>query len=193
MIILNIRERGHLIEIPGMASFRTPATVDISKGDVKTIVGYLKVCDITDYEIIASNDSGVRETYNSKDFSNAKTKKSVKQKIVKPDKKIEKRMNRMEKMIEAIYKKSTDDSPKKVEQKTNQTEQFQKQMLDAIKKLNTGGNISEIQDSEDDDIAPFIPEIDTEGMKLTSQDNMKTVKKDEDTDDAADALSKLLK
>ena len=191
MIILNIKEKGHLIEIPGMAAFRTPAKVDISKGDVKTIVGYLKVCDITHYEIIASNDAGIKETYNSKDFSTAEIKKSAKQKAVKPDKKIEKRMNRMEKMIEVLYKKSTSDSPKKVEQTTNQIELFQKQMLDAIKKINTSGG-TEVQDT-DDYVARFIPEIDTKGMKLRGQGDHKTVKKDEDTDDAADALSKLLK
>lgn len=192
MIILNIRERGHLIEIPGMASFRTPATVDISKGDIRTIIGHLKVCDITDYEITASNDNGSKEIYNSKDFSTAKSKTKVKQKVKKSDKKLENRIDRIEKMIETLYKKSADDSPKNIEQKTNDTEQVQKQILNAIKNLNIGDGVKEIQDAEDD-VAPFIPEIDTEGMKLRSQGNTKTIKKDrEDTDDAADALSKLL-
>lgn len=192
MIILNIRERGHLIEIPGMASFRTPATVDISKGDIRTIIGHLKVCDITDYEITASNDNGSKEIYNSKDFSTAKSKTKVKQKVKKSDKKLENRIDRIEKMIETLYKKSADDSPKNIEQKTNDTEQVQKQILNAIKNLNIGDGVKEIQDAEDD-VAPFIPEIDTEGMKLRSQGNIKTIKKDmEDTDDAADALSKLL-
>jgi hypothetical protein len=192
MIILNIRERGHLIEIPGMASFRTPATVDISMGDIRTIIGHLKVCDITDYEITASNDNGAKEVYNAKDFSTKKSKTKVKQKVKKPDKKLENRIDRIEKMIETLYKNSADDSPKKIEQKTNDTEQVQKQILNAIKNLNIGDGVKEIQDAEDA-VAPFIPEIDTEGMKLRSQGNIKTIKKDMgDTDDAADALSKLL-
>lgn len=193
MITLNIKERGHLIDIPGMAPFRTPATVDISKGDVKTIVGYLRVCDITDYEIIASNDSGAKEIYNSKDFNIVKTKKSVKQKIAKPDKKSENRMNRMEKMIEEMHKNSINDYPEKVEQTTNQIEQFKKAVLDTIKSINIKNvDTKSIMDELEDDVEPFIPEIDVEGMTLKGGGDHKTVKKDKGSADAADALSKLL-
>ena len=114
------------------------------------------------------------------------------------NKKVEQRIDRMEKMIEALYNKSNDDSTKKVEQKTNDLEQFQKEMLDAIKNIRVA-NVSEktvseeLKEEEADDVAPFIPDIDTEGMKIRSQGKHKTMKKDSDTDDAADALSKLLK
>ena len=196
MIILNIRERGHLIEIPGIPSFRTPATVDISKGDIRTIIGHLKVCDITDYEITATNDiDGKQEKYNAKDFSTKKPKKAIKNKKKKPDKKTENRLDRLEKMIEMMYKKSADDSPKKVEQTSNHMEQFKKDVLDTIKNINiTNVNPKLVSEElEDEEVAPFIPEIDIKGMKLKSQGNIKTIKKDvEDTDDAADALSKLL-
>ncbi len=196
MIILNIREKGHLIEIPGMASFRTPAKVDISKGDVRTIVGYLNICNITDYDIVASKD-GSREVYNAKDFNPVRTqvKKKVKQK--QPDKKLEKRMQRMERMLEKLSETSGDDSPKNVEQTTNQMDRFQKEMMDAIKNISVRGGSNEsdksVKDELEDEVAPFIPEIDTKGMKLRSHGKHKTIKKDEDTDDAADALSKLLK
>jgi len=198
MITLNIREKGHLLEIPGLKSFRTPAKVDISKGDIRTIVGHLKVCDITDYEIVASND-GATEVYKPKDFNTIQPK--VVKKIIhkKSDKKLEKRLIQLEKMVLELSKKPVDDSPKNVEQTTNQTEQFQKQILDAIKNINVGGGSND-QSLErkgkkqiDDEPAPFIPEIDTEGMKLKNQGDHKIVKKDKGSNDAADALSKLLK
>jgi hypothetical protein len=196
MITLNIREKGHLMEIPGMKPFRTPAKVDISKGDIRTIVGHLKVCDITDYEIVASND-GSTEVYKPKDFNTIQP--TVVKKIIhkKSDKKLEKRLNQLEKMVIKLAKKPVDDSPKKQEQTTNQTEQFQKQILDAIKNINAGGGSNEgrrkTTEESEDYVAPFIPEIDTDGMKLKNQGEHKTVKKDEGSDDAADALSKLLK
>lgn len=194
MITLIIKEKGHLIEIPGMTPFRTPAKVDISKGDIRTIVGYLKVCSINDYEIFATNQ-GNTEKYSAKDFNPDKPKKAVKKKVVKPDKKLNERMDRMEKMIEKLYENSENDSGKKVEQKTNQTEMFQKQILETLKHLGKGGvDGTETDIEEEEDVAPFIPEIDVEGMKLNTQGNTKTIKKDrEDTDDAADALSKILK
>ena len=200
MITLIIKEKGHLIEIPGMPSFRTPATVDISKGDIRTIVGYLKVCAIQDYEIIASNDSG-SEVYSARDFNTTQTK--VVEKIKKPhkkDKALEKRMDKLEKLIQGLYEKSDGDSDKNGEQTTKQMEQFQNNVLDALKKISVGGqNVTETEREgkhniiDEEEPEPFIPDIDTEGMKLKSQGDHKTVKKDEGSDDAADALSKLLK
>ena len=184
------------MEIPGLKPFRTPAKVDISKGDIRTIVGHLKVCDITDYEIVASNE-GSTEVYRPKDFNTIQPTVVKKIKQEKPDKKLEKRINQLEKMVLELSKKPVDDSPKNVEQTTNQTEQFQKQILDAIKNLNVGGGVNEdrrkITEESEDEVAPFIPEIDIEGMKLKNQGEHKTVKKEKGSDDAADALSKLLK
>ncbi len=199
MIKLIIKEKGHLIEIPGMQSFRTPATVDISKTDIRTIVGYLRVCNINDYEIIASNDNE-QEVYRAKDFN--PTKKVIpKADVPKKDTKVlEKRIGKLEKMIQDLHQKSENDSGKNEEQTTNQMEQFQNNILDAIKKMGSGGrNVTETERKskhdiiDEDEVAPFIPEIDTEGMKLRGDGEHKTVKKEEGSDDAADALSKLLK
>lgn len=192
MITLNIRERGHLIEIPGMAAFRTPAIIDISRGDIKTIVGYLKICDINDYEIIANNNKGVTERYNAKDFS-TDGPKVKKKKDPNPNKAMVKRMDRIEKMIAGLYEKSSGDSPKNTEQNTNQIEMFQKQILDTLKHLNTGGSMDSVKDELEEEVEPYIPDIDIEGMKLNTQGNTKVIKTNkDDTDDAADALSKLL-
>lgn len=195
MITLIIKEKGHLVDIPGHSQFRTPATIDISKGDIRQIIGYLKVCDITDYEIIASNNSG-KEIYKPKDF-NIDHPKIKKKKDKKSDSRIEKRIDRMEKMIKKLYETSSNDSGKKLEQTTNQMEQFQKNVLDVLGKLQnmTMKNMSNktiLQELEEETVDPFIPDIDTEGMRLRSQGGHKTVKKEEDSDDAADALSKLL-
>ena len=198
MITLNIKEPGHLIDIAGMKPFRTPARVDISKGDVRTIVGYLKVCNITDYEIVASNQ-GITEVYEPKDFEGQKTR--VVEKIKPKDKtnqKLIKRINRLEEAIKEMKEKPVGDSPKKEEQTTNQTELLQAQILDAIKNLNVGGGSNEKgskgkKERDVDEPEPFIPDIDIEGMKLKGQGDHKTVKKEKGSDDAADALSKLLK
>jgi hypothetical protein len=191
--ILIIRERGHLIEIPGMAPFRTPAKVDISKGDIIMIIGYLKVCDITDFEIIASN-KGLKERYTAKDFNTEDVKKSVKKKKKKPDKVLENRIDRLEKIMNTASEKSKDDSSKKVEQTTNQMEQFQKRVLDAIQNINIKNiNPKSVMDELEDEMEPFIPEIDIKGMTLKGGGEHKTIKEDKSgRDDAADALSKLL-
>jgi hypothetical protein len=198
MITLHIKEKGHLVEIPGMPSFRTPATVDISKGDIRSIVGYLKVCDISDYEIIASNND-TREVYRAKDFNTTTKVVEKKKKIKNPTKKLENRIDRIEKMLKNISDKPSGDSGKKLEQTTKQMEQFQNTILDAIKNINTGGssNVNKTErrerDSLEDEPAPFIPDIDTNGMKLKSQGDHKTIKKEGNADEDADALSKLLK
>jgi len=193
MIKLHIREKGHLIEIPGIPSFRTPAVIDISKGDIRTIVGHLKVCDITDYEIIATNPGGEREKYNAKDFDTNK-QKIQKQ---KPDKKLVNRMDRMEKMIEKLLETSKNDSGKKIEQNINGLDTFRDDVLNAIKDIKisggSGGSKEERKTIDDEAVAPFIPEFNLDDMKINSQGNTKTVKKDRsDNDSAADALSKLL-
>jgi hypothetical protein len=194
MITLKIREKGHFIEMPGIPSFRTPANIDISKGDIRTIVGYLKVCDITDYEIVASNKDG-REVYNAKDFDIIQTK--VEKRVVNklPDKKLIKRMDRMEKMIKKLCDISSNDSTKKIEQNINGLDSFREEMLKAIKDINIK-NVSDesiMDELKDEEVAPFIPDIDIEGMKLRGQGEHKTIKKDNsNTDDAADALSKIL-
>lgn len=195
MITLVIKEKGHLIDIPGIQQFRTPATIDISKGDIRTIVGYLKVCDINDYEIIASNNEE-KEVYRAKDFNVQPPKAIEKKKVEKiKDNSLEKRIDRIEQMIQRLYEKTSNDSGKKVEQTTNQMEQFQRQMLDAIKNIRIGDSKKDLGNTRDDfedDISPFIPDIDTEGMKIRSQGTHKTIKKEESSDDAVDALSKLL-
>jgi O6-methylguanine-DNA--protein-cysteine methyltransferase len=192
MITLTIKEKGHLIEIPGMSPFRTPAKIDISKGDIRSIVGYLKVCSINDYEIVATDSDGQTEKYNARDF-NTDTPKKVVKNVQKTDKRLTERIDRLEKVIEKLSKDSKDDSPKKVEQNTNQFEIMQRQILDAIRNASFGGGTDQKTISKEDDVAPFIPKIDVKGMKINSQGNTKTVKKDRtDTDDAADALSKLL-
>lgn len=180
--------------MPGIPSFRTPANIDISKGDIRTIVGYLKVCDITDYEIVASNKDG-REVYNAKDFDIIQTK--VEKRVVNklPDKKLIKRMDRMEKMIKKLCDISSNDSTKKIEQNINGLDSFREEMLKAIKDINIK-NVSDesiMDELKDEEVAPFIPDIDIEGMKLRGQGEHKTIKKDNsNTDDAADALSKIL-
>jgi len=73
MIILKIKKSGHIIDIPGLTTCRTPAEVDISKLDMRSVAMYLKTSDISDYEIVACNKRGEQEVYKKDDFEN-KTK-----------------------------------------------------------------------------------------------------------------------
>jgi hypothetical protein len=74
-------------------------------------------------------------------------------------------------------------------------ERFKKDVLDTIKSINiTNVSPKSVMDELEDDIEPFIPEIDVEGMILKGGGEHKTIKEDKGgRDDAADALSKLLK
>ena len=51
MIILKVKQKGHVVDIPGVASFRTPAEVDISNAEINLVIFSLKNCGIDDFEI----------------------------------------------------------------------------------------------------------------------------------------------
>ena len=193
MITLRVREKGHLLEIPGLAPFRTPADIDVSKIGIRNVIGHLQVNGITDYEIVAVSPQGDKEVYKREDFEPEKKKK--KKKIDPYRKQIESRFDKLEKMISMLFNremKGKEESNK--EQITEKLERLERISEEILKKHKFDGIIygdvkKRVRDSEDS----FIPEIDIDSLKLRSS-SVKSVKQDqkEEIDDAADSLSKLL-
>ena len=74
MIILKVMKPGHTIAIPGLAVYRSPVEINISKLDIRVVAMYLETAGIVDYEIIAEMKKD-KEIYTAKDFSKEKPKK----------------------------------------------------------------------------------------------------------------------
>jgi hypothetical protein len=197
MITLRVREKGHLIEIPGMAAFRTPADIDVSRIGIRKVIGHLQVNGITQYQIVAINDKGDKEVYSEKDFVPQKKKKKV---VVDPYKKqIETRFDKLENMILTLLsreKKGNEDINKEqITEKLDQLEELSKKILskepERIIYKDTKGQTWEKH--EDEEEARFIPSIDIDDLKL-KKSSVKTLKQDqkEEIDNAAYSLSELL-
>lgn len=191
MITLRVRERGHLIEIPGLAPFRTPADIDVSKVGIRKVIGHLKVNGITKYEIVAIDDKGDKEVYNQEDFT---PKKKKKKKVDPYKKQIESRFDKLEKMIMSLLsreKKGNEDLNKEqITEKLEQLEELSKKILDKeVGKIIYKDTKEKHKDKE----ARFIPNVDIEDLKL-KKSSVKSLKQDqkEEIDDAADSLSEVL-
>lgn len=194
MITLRVRERGHLIEIPGIAPFRTPADIDVSRIGIRKVIGHLQVNGITQYEIVAVNKKGDKEVYNEKDFAPKKKKKKV-----DPYKKqIESRFDKLESMIVTLLtreKKGNEDLNKEqITEKLEHLERISKEILDKqaddkviIYKDSKGHK--KVKEEEE----RFIPNVDIADLKL-KKSSVKSLKQDqkEEIDNAVDSLSELL-
>jgi len=194
MITLKIREKGHLVEIPGIAPFRTPADIDISKIEIRKVIGHLQVCGITDYEITAVSPKGDTEIYNQEDFSPKKKKK----KVIDPFKKeIESRFDRLENMLMSLFtreKKGNDEKNKEqITEKLDRLERLSEKLLKSKSNVVYRDFKEKIIDEEDDEQLAFIPDIDISDLKLKSS-SVKSVKQDQmdELNDVANSLSELL-
>ncbi|MBY9000981.1 MAG: hypothetical protein KGD64_08715 [Candidatus Heimdallarchaeota archaeon] len=191
MITLRVKEKGHLLEIPGLAPFRTPADIDVSRIGIRNVIGHLQVNGITDYEIVAVSPQGDKEVYKQEDFEPEKKKK----KVDPYRKQIEGRFDKLEKMISMLFNremKGKEESNK--EQITEKLERLERISEEILKKHKVDGIIyGDVKKRVRDDEDSFIPEIDIDSLKLRSS-SVKSVKQDqkEEIDDAADSLSKLL-
>jgi len=195
MINLIIKEKGHLVEIPGIAPFRTPANVDISKIDIRKVIGHLKINGIENYKVVAEDQAGLKEVYTADDFSTKKEKKKIKDDPYK--KEIDSRFNKLEKMISMLLDRETGNENKNKEQiteKLNQLEKLSKELLKRKpeKVIYKDTKEQTWEKDEDEEVARFIPDVDISDMKLKSS-SVETVKEEkEGLDDAVDALSKFL-
>ena len=195
MLTLRIKSKGQMVQLPGSAPFRTPATIDVSKMKIRNLIGYLRQAAIEDYEIVATSDKGVREVYKKSDFDLPQKKDQDSESKYK--KEIDKRFNKLEKLIQRLVdnqdSKNTSNKEQTIDDKLNRIEKLleQKVVREVVYTKNiTDGKVPDIEELEEE---RFIPSIEIDDMKLSSS-SIKTIEKGkkDDVDDAADSLSKLL-
>ena len=178
MTILKIKQPGLLISFPGIQNCRSPVEIDISKLDIRLIFLYLKKADINDYEIISKE-----KIIKSKPLK----KRNQILSTVKKDNSLEKRIKTLEQLI--LNNNSN----------RNDTE-FQEQInnkLDLLlnKKSNLKMDSKEIKYNNSDPTIDtfFIPEIDTDNMKLSTTNKFQEIKKDMDLEESVRILEEFMK
>ena len=180
MLILKIKDRGHFINIPGMAPMRTPVNIKADKLDLRLAELALRKANIRNYEIVA-----VEEVHEPKKEEIKYVEIPVKE--APQDDRIEK----LEKMMELLL-------ARELEKPVQKREQISKQLED-LEKLLTGisGKESIVVEKDSPIVEEidelYIPRVDTNGMKMKGEATKKTVKQDKgDRDEEADLLSRLL-
>jgi hypothetical protein len=179
MLTLKITEKGHYIDLPGMAPFRTPADINVSKIPLNVLIMKLKVYDITEYEIV-SKLGDQKIVYKKEELEKIKEKD-----LNKIDKKFtkhfDKRLNKLENMIKGLMKPQP-----KPEVNINLNKE---QIKNAVSELLDQPINKKLEDEEED---MFIPPVNIDGMKLKSSEHT-IIKQDENLEDSADLLSEIQK
>ena len=188
MIILKVKDKGTVVDIPGTKKVRTPADIDITKVDINFVSMYLRKQGIKHYEIVS--DTGEKEI-----LPNIKTTVKKKKDDGKWKDNIEARFNKLESLIVNFLGKKQSTPQPNSEQITNKLEKLERLSEKIIRKQTSGIPISTESDGsiieELDD--KFIPEIDTKGMSMKGS-TIKTLQSDsDDADEAADLLSSIVK
>ncbi len=182
MLTLKITEKGHFITLPGMAPFRTPANINVSKIPLNVLIMKLKVYDIHEYEIV-SELGDQKIVYKKEELEKIKEKdlNKIDKKFVKY---FDKRLNKLENMIKNLvvpYEKSEVNINLNKEQIKNVIAE----MLDQpIKKE------FDVEELEEDEM--FIPPVNIDGMKLKGSEHT-IIKQKENLEASADLLSEIQK
>lgn len=193
MLKLKIKDKGLVINLPGMASFRTPAEVNISKLPLNTLVHKLRSESVNEYEII-STIGKQRVVYKKTELE--KKKKKIQKGLDKDQlDAFSKRFNRLENLILKAINSSfieRSDPNKDMEQIKNKLDHLEKLVgeKELIRYTTLESNKEEDELAVEDDL--FIPDVDVEGMKIKSSEHI-TIEKDGDVDEAADLLSEITK
>jgi len=183
MITLKIKKPGHIIEIPGLPTLRSPVDIDITKLDMRKVAIYLKTAGINQYEIISEKEI-TKKVYTHKDFEK---KKSEKEEVIQLD--IDKRFNKLEKMMLTLLTKKTSNVESEKEQITDKLDKLERLVSQRLK---TGQMLKyEPGEPEIEELDSFIPDIDLSEMTIKS--DIKIVKRDDDLEDSVDILSGLMK
>jgi len=194
LITLIIKEKGHMINIPGIAPFRTPAKIDVSHVKLNLILGSLKNVGINDYEIVAKEDKE-EITYTKEDFELPKKTGESSAELNK----INERFNRIEGILKNLLKKSSSEKTSSEEQitnKLNDLEELSKRILEkeAVREIvyTSSKEKSKRPVVEDLDDELYIPNIYIDDMELKGSASEKIGEVD-DAEEAADMLSRLKK
>jgi len=179
-IKLTIRERGRFVEIPGLASFRTPAKVDVTKIKLSILIQALHSCGINNYELVSEDQKGsIVHTQDDFNLSENKTE----------DSQLGNRLDRMEDLLLKLISNGTGQKVASSEQITNRLSKIER-MLKTGTKIVYKGEAPVVEELDDQ----YIPEIDVSEMQISGK-LTKVVEgssKDE-IDDAVDLLSNLTK
>ena len=177
-IKLIIKERGRFVEIPGLAAFRTPAVVNVSKIKLANLVQALHSCGINNYELVSGD-----ATYTQDDFKTVEKKE---------DSNLDNRLDKMEALLVQLISNGRGQKVASSEQITNRLARIERALKKGSKVIyKETSKESPIVEELDDQ---FIPTIDVSEMQIsgnTSDIVEKTMKKD--ISDAADMLSSLTK
>lgn len=177
MLTLKITEKGHLINLPGMADFRTPAVIDASKIPLNVLI--LKLKNINGYEIIS--ELGDQKIVYKKEELEKIEEKDLNKMDKKFIKHFDKRLNKLENMIKQMAGLQS-----KPEVDINLNKEQIKNMIAEI----IDQPIKKELDIEEDDI--FIPPVNIDGMKLKSSEHT-IIKQKENLEDSVDLLSEIQK
>jgi hypothetical protein len=180
---LTIREKGRYIEIPGVAAFRTPATMDVTKIKLSILIQALHSCGVNNYELVSEDEKG-SVVYLGKDPITKLPEK-------KNDPELSNRLERMEDLLLKLISNGTGQKAANSEQITNRLNRIERMLKQGNKVIykEIGGNpiVEEMDDQ-------YIPEIDISDMKI-SGNITKTLGKTSkgDIDSVVDMLSNLTK
>ena len=192
MIKLRVKEKGHMVHIPGAAPFRTPAKIDITNMKLSLVVTILNNNGISDFEITSTEDKE-RIVYTKKDFELTKQLEEPKQDLSE----INDRFNKIEKMLYALSKKDSKKNipEEQITNKLNALEELSKRILEkeSVREIvytsTKDRDGSPIVEELDEDT--FVPEIDISDMELKGGSSAQTLGEIEGAEEAADMLSRL--
>lgn len=171
MLTLQVTEKGHCIEIPGIPAVRSPANIDITKIDLSLVISVLRKYGIENYKIVSLSETGEKKIFTRRDFV-----EKNKEDLIFYQRKMDRRIEKMESMISRLLEKNEVNQVVKVEQITKS-------------KYIEGETEPKIEELED----IFIPNIDVGGMEVKGETSKTSIKRGKgDVDDSADLLSRII-
>lgn len=158
---LIIKEHGLYVIIPGLAPFRTPATINITKIDEKIVTAALRRDGITNYEIKTSNDEIIQE--NKKEYIVSNNTTSLDE--------IKNTLTNLELMVkQLILNKQESDS-------TGKIESLLTNFLVSGKKNDQEENSKKSKKSKiDETVDDFIPEININKIQMKGKTTETVIK-----------------
>ena len=183
MLKVIIKDPGHMIKI-GKKEFRTPVSISVNGVKIDQIMTILRRQGINDFKI--------------REVSDTQLKKKTKQKPIVVKDKDGETLKILQLLIDKFQKSRIKDS-EKLENRLGNIENMIKELVSRPstkfvgKELEVKEGIKKKPQFEEDDNL-FVPNIQTEGMKIQETSSIfKTQKSDENADESSDLLSKLTK
>lgn len=164
MIKLVIRDKGHFVEFPRVAPFRTPAEIDITNIDLNLVMVKLRKMGIGNYEIKSGPD-----------IIRPKRSKPVERPVGRYESanynELRNRFDKFEELLQVIVDKEP-----------------------TIREIKTfiEGPEKEVKIEELDDVGEYIPDVDVSRMKIRTS-GFKIEKADATITESAESLSKISK